>query len=109
MKLICFKNFPEVLYSLSSGRYIAITGQKPDSVTVGKIMETGESENFLQIAIHEQGWDQVLEAILEIKQRHDAVAEIAKSLQQLHQLFLDMEVHVKSQCEQLNDSKSLTL
>ncbi|CAM6041252.1 unnamed protein product [Sphagnum compactum] len=84
-------------------RYIAITGEKPDNVTVGKIIETGESENFLQIAIHEQGWDQVLEATLEIKQRHDAVAEIAKSLQALDQLFLDMEVHVKSQCEQLND------
>ncbi len=87
-------------------RYFTITGEKPDEDTIEKIIETGESENFLQVAIHEQGRGQVLETIREIQERHDAVKEIEKNLLELHQIFLDMAVLVEAQGEQLNDIES---
>jgi syntaxin 1B/2/3 len=87
-------------------RYFTITGEKPDEDTIEKIIETGESENFLQVAIHEQGRGQILETIREIQERHDTVKEIEKNLLELHQIFLDMAVLVEAQGEQLNDIES---
>ncbi|KAJ7295877.1 hypothetical protein O6H91_09G075200 [Diphasiastrum complanatum] len=83
-------------------RYYTVTGQHPDDETIEQIIETGESENFLQKAIQEQGRGQVIETIREIQERHDAVKEIEKNLLELHQIFLDMAVLVESQGEQLN-------
>ncbi len=87
-------------------RYFTITGEKPDEDIIEKIIETGESENFLQVAIHEQGRGQILETIREIQERHDTVKEIEKNLLELHQIFLDMAVLVEAQGEQLNDIES---
>ncbi|CAM6086340.1 unnamed protein product [Calypogeia fissa] len=84
-------------------RYYTVTGTKPDEETLEHIIETGESETFLQKAIQEQGRGQVLETIREIQERHDGVKEIEKSLLELHQIFLDMAVLVDAQGEQLND------
>ncbi|CAM6086339.1 unnamed protein product [Calypogeia fissa] len=84
-------------------RYYTVTGNKPDEETLEHIIETGESETFLQKAIQEQGRGQVIETIREIQERHDGVKEIEKSLLELHQIFLDMAVLVESQGEQLND------
>eukprot|EP00249_Psilotum_nudum_P018502 c26840_g1_i1 orf=646-1581(-) len=84
-------------------RYFTVTGQKAKEETVEYIIETGESENFLQKAIQEQGRGQVMETIKEIQERHDAVMEIEKNLLELHQIFLDMAVLVEAQGEQLND------
>lgn len=84
-------------------RYYTVTGQKPDEETVEQIIETGESENFLQRVIQEQGRGQVIETIKEIQERHDAVKEIEKNLIELHQIFLDMAVLVEAQGGQMND------
>ena len=84
-------------------RYFTVTGQKPDDKTVEQMIETGESENFLQRAIQEQGRGQVMDTIREFQERHDAVKEIEKNLIELHQIFLDMAVLVEAQGEQLND------
>lgn len=87
-------------------RYYTVTGQRPDEETLEHIIETGESENFLQKAIQEQGRGQVLETIREIQERHDGVKEIEKNLLELHQIFMDMAVLVEAQGEQLNDIES---
>lgn len=63
----------------------------------------GESETFLQKAIQEQGRGQVLDTIQEIQERHDAVKDMERNLQELHQVFLDMAVLVQAQGEQIDD------
>jgi syntaxin 1B/2/3 len=83
-------------------RYYTITGVKADEETLDHMIETGESETFLQRAVQEQGRGNLIEAIKEIQERHDAVKEVERSLVELHQIFLDMSVLVESQGEQLN-------
>ncbi|XP_073148728.1 syntaxin-121-like [Henckelia pumila] len=87
-------------------RYYTVTGENPDEKILDRLIETGESENFLQKAIQQQGRGQVLDTIMEIQERHDAVKEIERNLRELHQVFLDMAVLVQSQGEQLDDIES---
>lgn len=47
-----------------------------------------------------------MDTINEIQERHDAVKDIEKSLNELHQVFLDMAVLVEHQGEQLDDIES---
>lgn len=92
--------------ALLSRRYYTVTGQHADEETIETIIETGNSETFLQKAIQEQGRGQVLETIREIQERHDAVKDIEKNLLELHQIFMDMATLVDTQGEQLNDIES---
>lgn len=85
------------------GRYYTVTGNHADEETIDTIIETGNSETFLQQAIQEQGKGQVLETIREIQERHDAVKDIERNLLELHEIFMDMAVLVESQGEHLND------
>ncbi|OVA17136.1 Target SNARE coiled-coil domain [Macleaya cordata] len=87
-------------------RYYTVTGENPDDRTVETLISTGESENFLKKAIQEQGRGSVLDTISEIQERHDAVKEMERGLQDLHQVFLDMAVLVEVQGEQLDDIES---
>ncbi|KAI3716619.1 hypothetical protein L1987_67614 [Smallanthus sonchifolius] len=84
-------------------RYFTVTGENPDESVVDTLISTGQSETFLQKAIQEQGRGQVMDTILEIQERHDAVKEIERNLKELHQVFMDMAVLVESQGEQLDD------
>lgn len=87
-------------------RYYTVTGENPDEKVLDRLIETGESETFMQKAIQQQGRGQVMDTILEIQERHDAVKEMEKNLSELHQVFLDMAVLVQSQGEQLDDIES---
>ncbi|KAK4478785.1 hypothetical protein RD792_014284 [Penstemon davidsonii] len=87
-------------------RYYTVTGENPDEKVLDNLIETGESETFLQKAIQEQGRGQVMDTIMEIQERHDAVKDMEKNLMELHQVFLDMAVLVESQGEQLDDIES---
>lgn len=60
----------------------------------------------MQKAIQEQGRGRILDTINEIQERHDAVKDMEKNLQELHQVFLDMAVLVQVQGEQLDDIES---
>lgn len=84
-------------------RYFTVTGERGDDATIERIIDTGESETFLQKAIHEQGRGHILETIKEIQERHDAVKDIEKSLLELHEIFLDMAVLVDEQGATLNN------
>lgn len=84
-------------------RYFTVTGENADEKTVDTLISTGQSETFLQKAIQEQGRGQVMETIMEIQERHDAVKEMEKNLVELHQVFLDMAVLVEAQGEQLDN------
>lgn len=87
-------------------RYFTVTGENPDEKILDRLISTGESETFLQKAIQEQGRGRVLDTINEIQERHDAVKDLEKNLQELHQVFLDMSVLVQAQGEQLDDIES---
>ncbi|KAI3677050.1 hypothetical protein L1987_86668 [Smallanthus sonchifolius] len=87
-------------------RYYTVTGENADEATVDKLISTGESETFLQKAIREQGRGQVMETVLEIQERHDAVTVIERNLKELHQVFMDMAVLVEQQGEQLDNIES---
>ncbi|KVI00040.1 syntaxin-121-like [Cynara cardunculus var. scolymus] len=87
-------------------RYYTVTGENPDEATVDNLISTGQSETFLQKAIQEQGRGQVMETVLEIQERHDAVTVIERNLKELHQVFMDMAVLVEHQGEQLDDIES---
>ncbi|KAI3683702.1 hypothetical protein L1987_84215 [Smallanthus sonchifolius] len=87
-------------------RYYTVTGENADEATVDKLISTGESENFLQKAIQEQGRGQVMETVLEIQERNDSVTVIERSLKELHQVFMDMAVLVEHQGEQLDNIES---
>lgn len=84
-------------------RYYTVTGEHANEETIENIIQTGESETFLQKAIQEQGHGQILDTVHEIRERHDAVMDLEKNLLDLHQIFLDMAVLVEAQGEQLND------
>ncbi|KAL5739886.1 hypothetical protein ACOSP7_028780 [Xanthoceras sorbifolium] len=87
-------------------RYFTVTGENPDDKILDRLISTGESETFLQKAIQEQGRGRILDTINEIQERHDAVKDLEKHLQELHQVFLDMAVLVEAQGEQLDDIES---
>ncbi|CAN4113937.1 unnamed protein product [Withania somnifera] len=87
-------------------RYYTVTGEKPDEEILDTLISTGQSETFLQKAIQEQGRGQVMDTVMEIQERHEAVKEIERNLKELHQVFLDMAVLVESQGEQLDDIES---
>ncbi|XP_073043461.1 syntaxin-121-like [Primulina eburnea] len=87
-------------------RYYTVTGENPDEKILDNLIETGESETFLQKAIQRQGRGQVMDTIMEIQERHDAVKEMERNLRELHQVFLDMAVLVQSQGGQLEDIES---
>ncbi|KAK4380655.1 hypothetical protein RND71_002517 [Anisodus tanguticus] len=87
-------------------RYYTVTGEKPDEAVLDTLISTGESETFLQKAIQEQGRGQVMDTVMEIQERHEAVKELERNLKELHQVFLDMAVLVESQGAQLDDIES---
>lgn len=87
-------------------RYFTITGEKPDDQMIENLISSGESENFLQKAIQDQGRGQIMDTISEIQERHDAIKEIEKNLIELHQVFLDMAALVEAQGQQLNNIES---
>ncbi|OVA20204.1 Target SNARE coiled-coil domain [Macleaya cordata] len=87
-------------------RYFTITGEKADEQMIENLISSGESENFLQKAIQDQGRGQILDTISEIQERHDAIKEIEKNLIELHQVFLDMAALVEAQGQQLNNIES---
>ncbi|GAA0141661.1 SNARE protein [Lithospermum erythrorhizon] len=90
-------------------RYYTVTGENPDESLLDNLISTGQSETFLQKAIQEQGRGQVMDTIMEIQERHDAVKELEKNLSELHQIFMDMSVLVQHQGEQLDDIESQVL
>lgn len=87
-------------------RYYTVTGENADEETIDRLIETGESEGFLQKAIQEQGRGQILDTIQEIQERHEGVKEMERNLKELHQVFLDMAVLVQAQGQQLDDIES---
>ena len=78
-------------------RYYTITGEEADEDTLDQLMETGDSETIFQQAIESQGRGQVMDTVMEIQERHDAVMEVEKGLLELHQIFLDMATLVEQQ------------
>lgn len=75
-------------------RYYNATGEYPSEEVIEKMVSGGG-----QVAVFEER----TEVSLENKERHEAVMDIWRSLNKLHQVFLDMAVMVETQGEQLDD------
>ncbi|KAI3897283.1 hypothetical protein MKX03_036633 [Papaver bracteatum] len=84
-------------------RYFTVTGEYPEEEVIEKIISNNGGEDFLQKAVQEHGKGEVLETVVEIKDRHEAAKEIEKSLLELHQVFLDMAVMVEAQGDQIDN------
>ncbi|CAI0384769.1 unnamed protein product [Linum tenue] len=87
-------------------RVFTVTGTRADEETIDQLIETGDSEQIFQKAIHEQGRGQVMDTLAEIQERHDAVRELEKKLLELQQIFLDMAVLVDAQGDLLDNIES---
>lgn len=75
-------------------RYYNATGEHPSDEVIEKIISgNGKVEIF----------ESRTETNLENKERHEAVMDIWRSLNKLHQVFLDMAVMVETQGEQIDD------
>eukprot|EP00897_Mesotaenium_endlicherianum_P005657 jgi/Mesen1/5119/ME000255S04090 len=83
-------------------RVYMVTGQQADPADIEHIIETGQSELLLQMAVERQGYGQMEDFVAEIQERHDAARDLEQSLRSLYQLFLDMAVLVESQGEMLD-------
>ncbi|KAI3986624.1 hypothetical protein MKX01_014162 [Papaver californicum] len=84
-------------------RVFTVTGIKPDEETVDQLIETGNSEQIFQKAIHEKGRGQVLDTVAEIRERHYSVRELEKKLFDLHEVFRDIAVLVEAQGDFLDN------
>ncbi|CAA0818798.1 Syntaxin-121 [Striga hermonthica] len=84
-------------------RYFAVNGEEPDVETVERLVETGEGEMVVARAVQRQGRGEVEAAVAEIRERHEAAAELERNLRELHGVFLDMAVLVEAQGEQMDD------
>ncbi|CAI0433078.1 unnamed protein product [Linum tenue] len=87
-------------------RVFTVTGTRADEETIDQLIETGDSEQIFQKAIHEQGRGQVMDTLAEIQERHDAVRDLEKKLLDLQQIFLDMAVLVDAQGDLLDNIES---
>ncbi|CAI5535890.1 unnamed protein product [Closterium sp. Naga37s-1] len=88
-------------------RVYIVTGEQLPSEDVDRIIETGQSENFLQAAVSAQGQTAAMkDVVAEIQERHNAVQDITQQLQELHQMFLDMATMVEAQGEMLDSIES---
>jgi len=84
-------------------RIFTVTGTKPSEEVIDRLIETGSSEQIFERAIQGTGRGQILAAVEEIQERHDAVMEIEKRLLELQQIFADMAALVDAQGEVLDN------
>ena len=77
--------FQEDYKEVVERRYYTITGEAPDEEVVDQLLETGDSETLFQHAIESQGRGHVMDTVVEIQERHDAVMEVERGLVELHQ------------------------
>ncbi|XP_016462697.1 syntaxin-112-like [Nicotiana tabacum] len=76
-------------------RYYNETGQEPTEEVIEKMVSGGSGKVEIFAGKTEMN--------VEEKDRHEAVMDIQKSLEKLHQVFLDMAVLVETQSEQIDD------
>jgi hypothetical protein len=81
----------------------AVTGQHAGEEEIDRLIEAGEGESVFQSAILEQGRGYVLDTLAEIRERREAVTGLERSLQELHQIFLDMAVLVEAQGQMIDN------
>lgn len=84
-------------------RVYTVTGEHASEEQIDHLIEAGEGESVFQKAILEQGRGHVMDTLAEIRERRDAVQELEASLQELHQIFLDMAVLVEAQGEMVDN------
>ncbi|KAK8956559.1 Syntaxin-121 [Platanthera zijinensis] len=83
-------------------RFYAATGEKADEATVDVMEEEGEEIVKAAIA----GKRTLEGAVVEMRERKGTVAQLERSLVELHHVFMDMEVMVETQGHLVDDIES---
>ncbi|ESW23851.1 hypothetical protein PHAVU_004G081300 [Phaseolus vulgaris] len=106
-KMAEFQTLREVIHQeyreVVERRVFTVTGTRADEETIDRLIETGDSEQIFQKAIQEQGRGQIMDALAEIQERHEAVRDVEKKLLELQQIFLDIAVLVDAQGDMLDN------
>lgn len=77
-------------------KYYNSTGEEPSEEVIEKMILGGGSVQILE-------GNNAKEMEMETRERHEAITDIKKSLDKLHQVFLDMAVLVETQGEKVDD------
>ncbi|KAM1795236.1 hypothetical protein ACFX11_035610 [Malus domestica] len=64
-------------------RVFTVMGARADEETIERLIETGDGEQIFQKAIQEQ----IMDTLVEIQERHDAVRDLERKLLDLQQLI----------------------
>eukprot|EP00899_Mesostigma_viride_P011549 jgi/Mesvir1/20395/Mv12298-RA.1 len=82
---------------------VVITGEAPESAVVDEILDKGDDRNLLKAAVLQQGKEQIMDVLQEMRDRREGMQEIEKGMLDLQQMFVDMALLVDEQGEALND------
>ncbi|XP_048437630.1 putative syntaxin-131 [Pyrus x bretschneideri] len=63
-----------------------VMGTRADEETIERLIETRDTEQIFQKAIQEQGGGQIMDALAEIQEPHDAVRDLERKLLDLQQV-----------------------
>ncbi|KAM2079909.1 hypothetical protein ACFX1R_027359 [Malus domestica] len=63
-------------------RVFTVMGARADEETIERLIETGDGEQIFQKAIQEQ----IMDSLVEIQERHDAVRDLERKLLDLQQV-----------------------
>ena len=69
-------------------RVFTVTGNRLDEETIDGLIETGRSEQIFKDAVQKQGRAQILDTVVEIQERHDAVRDLERKLLELQKVIL---------------------
>eukprot|EP00897_Mesotaenium_endlicherianum_P010427 jgi/Mesen1/9412/ME000614S08670 len=87
-------------------RVYTVTGQQPDAADVERIIETGQSDVLLKMAVERGrgagGALQMDDILADIQERHTVARALETSVRDLAAMFLDMATLVEAQGELLN-------
>ena len=78
---------------------------KPDATEeeMGKALQTGDVNAIVREALLQPGADPIAQAYLNVVDKYQDVLALERSIEQLHQLFVDLAVLVEAQGEMLDN------
>ena len=83
--------------SVVARRYEAVHGEPPSAERLERLVRSGKSEALFKKAILKQGQGAVDDTVLEVNDRHQAMLELEKDLDDLGQVVLDFSALVGEQ------------
>ena len=86
-----------------SRKMFTVTGEKPDTDAVERMIESGESEAIFQKATLTSGRGHIMSVLEDVVEQKDAILQLETKLVELQQIFMDLAVLVEAQGETLDN------